>query len=71
MTPFQHIRIKVFAMSPGEFATLLGVHYTAVGRWERGERLPGYDTLKKIRDAAKAMRLTWRDSWFFDEPDPR
>ena len=35
-------------LSKGELATSIGLHYSQIGRYERGEALPSADVLKKL-----------------------
>ncbi len=37
-------------LSQAELATLVGLHYTQIGRYERGLSLPASDTLKRMAD---------------------
>ena len=38
-------------LSQTELAQLVGLHYTHIGRYERGESRPAADTLKRLADA--------------------
>lgn len=45
--------------SQDEFASLLGSHKNTIGRWERGERIPGHDDLSRILTVYPDINPTW------------
>ena len=70
MSPLQYVRQRIFHMSQAQFALIAGVSQATVCRWESGQLEPDRPTLKQIRCAAKARKLKWRDSFFWDLPPP-
>ena len=51
----RHIRGE---LSQEDFATQIGVHKNAVGKYERDENIPGGDVLKRLYKV-KAVNITW------------
>ena len=45
----KEIRIKSL-LSQADFAQEIGVSFSTVNRWENGKAIPGFKTLKKIKE---------------------
>lgn len=48
-TAIKEIRIKSL-LSQADFAKEIGVSFSTVNRWENGKAVPGFKTLKKMKD---------------------
>lgn len=52
------IRLKLL-MSQTEFASLLGVSFATVNRWENGKTEPSYRALRKLEEICKEKDITF------------
>lgn len=68
MNALKHIRKNVLRVRQKEFACLIGVAQSTVSRWENGEPTPSLSEMAAIRNLAKERGISWRDSWFFEDP---
>ena len=69
MTPFLHIRTRVFGVSQSGMADLARVSQATVSRWEAGAQALNMRALANIRSAAAERGLVWDDSWLFQCPE--
>lgn len=67
MTPWEHIRTKVFRCTQHEMAEIAGVSQGTISKWESGQQAPLSTALKNIRRAAHRRAIPWSDAWFFEE----
>lgn len=65
MSVMRNIRRNVFSATQAEMARIAGVGQATVSRWESGEQEPNRDELERIRSAATARGIEWKDEWFF------
>lgn len=55
-TAIKEIRIKSL-LSQADFAKEIGVSFSTVNRWENGKAVPGFKTLKKMKDFCAQNRI--------------
>ena len=67
MNLLRHIRVNVFKVTQAEMAAIAGARQSTVSRWESGEFAPSMTYLQRIRAEALRRKLSWSDSWFFEE----
>lgn len=60
----KEIRMREYAMESGEFAKLLGIHYSTYSSWEIGVSRP---TLDKAFEIANKLNKTITDIWYFEK----
>lgn len=66
VVPILDIRRHIFGMNQIDFAKLVKVSQSTVSRWETLQLEPGLKDMRRIRKEAVRLRLTWKDSFFFD-----
>lgn len=65
-TAIKEIRIKSL-LSQADFAHEIGVSFSTVNRWENGKAVPGFKTLKKIKEFCSANGIDFNVDKYISE----